>query len=285
MPQINIDFYAAATLDGKHADLANVLKSVGDLEPKQRLVDRGPEYADFIEIINISQNQIFGGAAKVRKIGIPNRFNLKTFQRHALNLGIEEGLEEVAYFIYDSGLKTLALQRHRLFRSGAWQRLVCEVGDTDFNLEPKLRKDKWDRFKKMDRIASLELALLRPDEHPALADVQPSLGKMLDDASADGNAFRVDLKFSMAGSRKSSLTPKWVRGLVNKFRDSDANLERFKVVGASEEEGTEAVDFLRDRLVFSGEVDYAARSLDADECRLLIKKAIQEHKEYLNSLL
>ncbi len=285
MPWINIDFYAAVALDNKDADLASVLKSVGDRPPKDRLIDRGHEYADYIEITHNSHGQIFGGAAKVRKIGIPNRFNLKTFQRHSLGITSEEGLEEVAYFIYDSSLKTLALQRHRLFRSGAWQRLVSEIADTPFNLEPRLRKDKWDRFKKMDRIARLELALINPDQHPALADVQPSLGKLLDDASQDGNAFRIDLKFSMAGARKASLTPAWVRKIVNRFRSSDENLEKFSVTGTTDEGEREAVDFLRDRLVFSGEVEYSSRSLDSEQCWKLIRSAIQQNRDYLKDLL
>jgi Family of unknown function (DUF6731) len=285
LPWINIDFYAAVTLDHKDADLASLLKDVGDLKPKDRLVDRGPEYADYIEVTHISHGQIFGGAAKVRKIGIPNRFNLKTYQRHSLGITTEEGLEEVAYFIYDSSLKTLALQRHRLFRSGAWQRLVSEIADTPFNLEPRLRKDKWDRFKKMDRIASLELALVNPDQHPALADVQPSLGKMLEDASQDGNAFRIDLKFSMAGARKASLTQAWVRKIVSRFRSNNENLEKFAVTGASEDGEREAVDFLRDRLVFSGEVEYSSRSLDSEQCWQLIRRAIHENRDYLKGLI
>ncbi len=285
MPWINVDFYAALTLDHKDANLASMLKYISDLKPNERLVERGPEYSDYIEITHIEHGQIFGGAAKVRKIGIPNRFNLRTFQRHSLGITNEEGLEEIAHFIYDSSSKTLALQRHRLFRSGSWQRLVSQIADTPFNLEPRLRKDKWDRFKKMDRIASLELALINPDQHPALADVQPSLGKLLDDASQDGNAFRIDLKFSMAGARKASLTPVWVRKIVNRFRTNDENLEKFAVKGASEDGEMEAVDFLRDRLVFSGEVEYSSRSLDSEQCWQLIRGALHEHRGYLKSLL
>jgi hypothetical protein len=285
LPWINVDFYGAVTLDHKDADLASMLKAIGDLPPKDRLVERGAEYSDYIEITHNSHGQIFGGAAKVRKIGIPNRFNLKTFQRHSLGITNEEGLEEVAHFIYDSGLKTLALQRHRLFRSGSWERLVSHIADTAFKLEPRLRKDKWDRFKKMERIASLELALINPNQHPALADAQASLGKMLDDASQDGNAFRIDLKFSMAGARKASLTRTWVRNIVSRFRAADENLEKFVVTGASEEGERDAVDFLRDRLVFSGEVEYSSRSLDSEQCWQLIRSALHQNRDYLKSLL
>jgi hypothetical protein len=44
--------------DKKHeVVLTSLLTEVGDLKPQQRLVIRGPEYADFIEVLNISHRQ------------------------------------------------------------------------------------------------------------------------------------------------------------------------------------------------------------------------------------
>ena len=72
MPWINVDFYAAATSDHKDADLTSILKAVGDLKPADRLVDRGSEYADYLEIDHISHGQTFGGASFVTSKDVLN---------------------------------------------------------------------------------------------------------------------------------------------------------------------------------------------------------------------
>jgi hypothetical protein len=90
LPWIHADFYGAVTPDKKRAELSAILKGIGDLPPKDRLVPRGSEYADYLEITNILHGQIFGGAAKIRKTDHPNRFNLKTLERHTLGISTED---------------------------------------------------------------------------------------------------------------------------------------------------------------------------------------------------
>ena len=286
MPWLNIDFYSALDKSKKkRIALGAILKEIGDLPPHKRLLLRGPEYADYIELRHVSANQIFGGAARIRRMGLPSRFNLRTIQRRDLGFDPDEGLEEIAYFIFDDELETLALQRHRLFRSGSFERLVREIGDVQFHLEPKMRKDQWSRFKRLDRIGSLEITLFGPDHHPDFSDVQPSLGKLLDDSAGQANAMRVELRLSMAQVRSQSLNRDWVQAIVSKLRREE-NVETLKVSGRQLDDGdSDEINFLRDRLAFSQEVEYSSRSLEEDECRRVLRRAIDTNREYLNSLL
>jgi len=45
------------------------------------------------------------------------------------------------------------------------------------------------------------------------------------------------------------------------------------------------VDFIRDRLVHSGEVEYEGHQLNKEQCRQLLRQAIESNRAYLRSLL
>jgi hypothetical protein len=154
-----------------------------------------------------------------------------------------------------------------------------------FKLEPKMKKDQWNRFKRFGRLGSIEITLFSPDHHPDFSDVQPSLGKMLDESSTQANAMRVDLRLSMAGSRTNSLNMAWARKLVSSLRKEE-NVEKLKVKGSYGDTGeSDVINFLRDRLAFSHEVEYSTRALDEETCRELLREAVEQNRDYLKTLL
>lgn len=105
MPWLNVDFWDVLTPDNLHADFVRIAKTLLETKYKDRIIDRGAEYADYIEILEIKGGHVFGGGARIRKTGLPGRFNLKTGARHPLPLEKEEGLDEAVFFMYDESLK------------------------------------------------------------------------------------------------------------------------------------------------------------------------------------
>ncbi len=285
MHWINIDFYDVFSGD-ERADMMAILSSVGNREPSPRLADRGEEYSDFIEILGVTDKQVFGGGARIRKMGLPGRFNLQFIQHLDLGIGEDEGLEENVFFLYDEPHKTLALQRHPLFRSTALQRLLEELGETNLFFQPKLRKDRWERLNKMERIGSIEFKLQTPSHHPNFSPAIPALNRFLEEASANANAYQVELKLSMQkNTRKGSLNLNMIRHIVRQLSRAE-NVPLLKVSGKVEgSRNSETIDFIRDRMVFYQAVEYSTRSVGAEECHRILRRAILDNSEYLKSLL
>jgi hypothetical protein len=77
-----------------------------------------------------------------------------------------------------------------------------------------------------------------------------------------------------------------LRNLMRRIRAKDDNIESLRVKGREEGENRqEEIDFIRDRLVFSGNAEYGGRVLEAETCHQILRRAVEEHKAYLKSLL
>jgi hypothetical protein len=71
MPWLNVDFWDVLTIEDKHFDFPQLARSIKSMKYAERIKDRGSEYADFVEVLDLSNNQIFGGGARIRKTGLP----------------------------------------------------------------------------------------------------------------------------------------------------------------------------------------------------------------------
>jgi hypothetical protein len=164
--------------------------------------------------------------------------------------------------------------------------LLCDVTGTAFDVQPRLRKDAWSRFGKMTRIGSIDIKLKAPVHHPDFSKSIPSMGSFLDEATHEINAQTVELRLSMGkGRKKESMNLGLVKKLVGVFQ-SDNGLNQLTVRGRLPgSDRSEIIDFIRDRLVFSGQVEYAERRLDRGQCQQLLRAALDQHREYLQSLL
>ena len=285
MPKVTIDFWDPIDNNGNHFDLLPVCSDVHGLRVRDRMQDRGTEYTDYVVHVESRDGQGFGMAARIRKENLPEKVNLQTGDVRPLDLLAQEGLAEEVHFLYDQGLQTLVTQRNRIFRASALVDLLRDLSGAMFGIQPKLREDAWQRFRRMVRIGSLELKLRTPDHHPNLSQTIPSMAEFLDDAADEVNAFTVDIKMSVERSKTRSLEVGIIRSLVNVFRREE-NLSKLVVSGnRGEGERGEIVDFIRDRLVHTGEVRYDGRQLDGAQCRQLLREALERHRPYLRTLL
>lgn len=286
MVKVNTDFWHVFDSNDAPVDAYSLLLPLKSVASNKRLKHRDSEHADFIEINSVNQKQVFGSASRVRMSGLPGRFNLKTAKRQALGITADEGIDEVTYFLYDSESQTMVTQRHRLIRPSTIEDLISETTGTPIFLSPVLRKDKWARFEKMETIGSFTLRLRGPAHHPDFSGVMESMSKLLTDAQSAVHAETFELKLGAGRGLKKTLNLAAVRNLMTRIRARDDNVESLTVKGREEgKKRSEEIDFIRDRLVFTSNAEYAGRVLEAETCHLILRRAIEENRKYLKSLL
>jgi|GEM_PF-3213603 len=286
MQTVIADFWEVIDPQGNPFDLLPVLEGAATLPTNNRMKDRGPEHSDLLFPPECHETHAFGLAVRIRKVNLPEKGNFQTGEVAPLFFQVNEGAAEEAHFLYDRPLQTLVTQRHKVLRVSGIETLLRDVTGAMFDVQPKLREDAWARFERMTSIGSVELKLRAPAFHPDFSQSIPSMGSFLDEAANEINARTVDLKFSMGrGNRRESMNLALLKRVARAFRggnDLNQLTVRGRIPGA---EKTEVVDFIRDRLVFSGQVEYAERRLDARQCQHLLRAALDRHREYLQSLI
>lgn len=284
MPWLRVDFWhVRRDVDNQHYNLLPLMQQIAALPQNQRLRDRGIEHSDFLEVPQIQGQQVFGEAARGRKVNLPGRLNWQTGDRGELNILPAEAVDETVHFVYDAELRVLVTQRQTLFRAAAVVELVRDVGNAQFHIDPVLRQDKWNRVQRMESIGKIEIAIEGPDHHPDYSGVMPSLNSMLDEA-AELDVISVELTLSMAHSRRSMDVRRGKR-LVNRLRREE-DVEKLKVSGKPADGGkSETVDFMNDRLVHFEQAQYNGRIVDSEQCRLILRRAIEQNRDYLAGLL
>jgi hypothetical protein len=111
------------------------------------------------------------------------------------------------------------------------------------------------------------------------------MGTFLDEAAERVNAISVDLKLSVERVRSRSLDVGLVRTIARFFRGEN-NVTKMSVSGRrADADGSEIIDFLRDRLVYTGVVEYAERQLNTRQCQQLLREALETHRAYLTRLV
>jgi hypothetical protein len=283
MPKtVTVDFWDVLDMDGNPFDLFSVIEGASQLEVAARMKPRWAGQIDFLaEAFFLNQSSVSGTAVLIRTQDWPGRIHLETGALNALNLPTGEEVREDMSFVFDRSLQTLATQRQQLFRASRFANLLQDITRTPFIIQPKLREDAWERFERMTRIGKVEIKVQGPIHHPTFSRSTPSMAQLLDEAKNETNAIDIGLILSM-GRARTSLARQRIRAVLNFFR-RDGNAQSLTVTGNQADGPSETVDFINDRLVFSGEVDYAGKHLDRERCRQLLSQAMVEHRDYLVS--
>jgi len=285
VPIVSIDFWDVLDSSGLRLDLVPICIECGTKSVEDRMKERKGEAIDYLDAVHSNEKHSIGTIARIRKNNWPSRANLKTGELAPLGLPDGIAIAEEMSFLFDRGHCVLATQRHPFFRSSAVPVLLAEISGMEIALQPKLRKDAWNRVKKMTRIGTLEVKLTGPTHHPDFSDVIPAMGKLLDEADEKLNVIDIGLHLSVGRSRKKELDRDPIQKLIALFRN-EPNVSSLVVRGnPAIDEPSEAVDFIRDRLVFSGDVGYSGKHLERSQCQQLLHQAISQNSKYLKSLI
>lgn len=208
MPWLRVDFWnVLRDVDNEPFDLFAFMGQFGAMPQAQRLVDRGVEYSDFLEVPAFLNRQVCGEATRGRKVNLPGKLNVRSGARAELGIRPDEAVDEAVRFVYDADLQVLVTQRQLVFRATALVDLLRDLGNANFHISPVLRQDKWNRVRRMESIGKVEIALRGPDHHPDFAGIMPSLNRLLDEAGETMNAISAELTLTMGHSRQSLNVP------------------------------------------------------------------------------
>jgi len=246
---VTVDFWDV--LDDDHPlDLLPVIKAANEATVAERMKPRWAGQIDFFAEAFLNQTSASGTAVLVRTQDWPGRVHLGTGALNALSLPTGEEVREDMTFLFDRNLQTLVTQRQQLFRASRFAKLLQDITHAKFVIQPKLRKDAWERFERMTRIGKVEIKVFGPLHDPTFSRSTPSMAQLLAEAKNETNAMEVGLILSM-GRAKTSLARQKIRSVLNFFR-RDGNARSLTVTGNEADSRSETVDFINDRLIFCG---------------------------------
>lgn len=287
MPNVNIDFFCPLDQNGKFIDLAAAIVTAAKQPKKQRLKFRNPHYSDFLESAKpLSDGSVLGTMARVRMKGLPGKFDSESYTLGDLGLPEKDGVSEEVHFLIDNPLQVVALLRNGHFRSSQVEALMADTTGLQFTLEPKVRADVWKRLQKFNHISTVAVKLKEPNFHPDLSDSLPAVSELIDEANKVAELASIEIVFKMKKGLANPQDVGPIKRLIRSFRDVGNTSKLFARGTEPDASKTEPIDFLRDRIVAGGEVDYGeGRRLDGSQCKLLLRQAVDKNRAFLESLL
>jgi hypothetical protein len=282
---VKVDFWDVIGQDDKPFDLLPIIENVSKLPFQKRMRDRAAGQKDYLAEVFPGPAAASGTVALIRAEDWPSSFDNQTGELDALLLAANQDLAEEMSFLFDRDLRTLATQRNRQFRATRLAAFLCELSGAKFFIQPKLREDAWSRFQRMTRIGKVELKVFGPLHHPEFSRSIPPMAGLLNESQNSVNALEVGIILSVGRQKKRTLDLGIVRRIVDFFRQGEETAASLTVSGNAGDDNAETVDFIHDRLIFAGRVDYTEKHLDRAKCRQLLTEAIQTHRAYLAGLL
>ncbi len=287
MPVVNVDFYAPIDETGNPVDISAAVLAAAKLKPKERLKYRTSVYSDFLEGAKmLSDKTVLGSSARVRMKGLPGRFDSANYKLSHLDLIERDGVSEEVHFLIEPALQVIALQRNGHFRSTQVEALLSDLTGLKISLQPRVRADMWKRLQEFDHIGTFGFKLKDPSIHPDFAESLPSIGRTIEDAGKIGELASIEIIIKMRSGVANPQDVNLLKKVIRSFRES-GNATKLYARGSNPEASkSEPLDFIRDRIVASGEVEYGdGRRLDGEQCKQLLRSALNTNRAFLETLV
>jgi len=283
MPKFNVEFYKPSVQvnPGEPAvAFVDVLQRIAAMTPRQR-IRGGLDPAVILSLERQQGAEYFGEAARIRTEDLPSVVHTGTGHRHNLEIDAQEGLGEEIHFLYDSRVDVIAVQRRGHFRASALENLLSDLSRNNVRFDVILREDAWQRFETMDVVKKVYFKLARPQDFVGESR-QPLLRVlgMMDDFN--GILAKVEISVGRSDRR---LRPNPIRGIIDMYNRSRDNFTALSITGAIQAQDgdthVETVDFVHGKLSFTADVERRGRRLNTEGCRLALREAIRENRDYL----
>ena len=281
MPRITIEFYKPSVGGDNPQPFSNVLESIAQMNPRQRV--RGAPDPAGIFTLQRNGDEFVGEAARIRMEDLPRVANIGTGQRHDVDVQEREGLSEEIHFLYDSALDVVAVQKRLHMRASALKELISDLAESPLDFHIILRRDAWERFQQMGMVRKIYFKLARPQD--LAGQRRPSLRRVLEEMD-EFNGVSAKVQISVERERNRGLNLDSVRELVADFRARAGDFDALSITGAirgGDDEGSETVDFVTGRLQHTDEVPLRGRRLDPNGCRLALRRGLRAHRAYLHA--
>ena len=285
MPKFSVEFYRPVVLGDRAPTFTAVLQGIAALDAPRRI----RRDFDPAAILSLTQqdHEFIGEAARIRMDELPSVIDTANGNRHDLNVSDVEGLGEELHFLYDSELTVIAVQNRGHFRASALEQLLSDLSGQRLEFQIILKEDAHRRFRRMEFVSKINFKLARPRD--LRGRLLPPLNRVFGEIDEfDGVAAKMEI--SIGRRRGRSLNLDAIQRLIEAYRDRRDTFKSLSITGAvREDDGPEApthvetVDFIKERLAYSQEVDRRGRGrrLDAEGCRVALRRAIREHREHL----
>lgn len=243
---LKYDFYQVVMSDLEPRTFESVLDEANALVGAARTFDNGEYHVRLVELTQ-QQGHFRGDIARIRMNDIPEKMRLSG-EREILDLEDDQGLGEIASFIYNPQLRVLVLMRNRFaVTATGFANYFQNLGHIhgDLVLEHILEADAYQRLARMNIAHKVEVGIaapgngaifdnlgLRPQTMAELINVAPKV--------------RMDFTISMDRERNLTLPLRAVRNMVTTFtRDHAGEVVKLIVTGKENpEQRLDAVDLL-----------------------------------------
>lgn len=285
MPKFSVEFYRPEVLGDTGTSFSDVLQNIAGMNDAGRI--RVGDDPAVVLTVEHNENEFIGEAARIRMDDLPSVVSVASGNRHDLQMADQEGLGEEIYFLYDVGLDVIAIQNKGHFRASALALLLGDLASASLYFQPILTRDASDRFDRMSLVRKISFRLARPHDFGGART--PALNRsfrIIDDF--DGASAKVEI--TVGRERGRGLSMNAAHRLVEAFGHAGEQFKSLSITGAIREaqaqggaEHPEIVDFIKERLSFTTEVDRRGRGrrLDAEGCRVALRRAIRERRAEL----
>ena len=287
MAAFNIEFYQPQVINVQNVSFPDLLNRIAAMNAVERIRQGSDPAAILVLQRDDREQQFLGEAARIRMDDLPGIIDTLSGERHDINVRAQEGLSEEIHFLYDLNLNIIAVQRKGHFRAAALEKLISDISRTAVSFQAILRRDAWERFQRMELATKINFKLARPDD--IQGQPRPAVTRIFREID-EFNGVSAKIEITVGRQRHRSLSMAAIRRFVQDFIGMGESFQDLSITGAIREgEDDEAVlhrdtvDFLKDRLMVSSEVDRAARGrrLDGEGCRLALRRSIREQEDYL----
>lgn len=245
---LNFDYFQVVMPEEEQRNFETVLETVNGLEGADRTYDNG-EYHVRLVGLTPQQGYFRGDIARIRMNDIPDKMRLSG-EREVIDLDDDQGLGEIASFIYNPQLRVLVLMRNRFaVTASGFANYFQNLGNFHgiLYLEHVLEADAYQKLARMNIAHKVEVGFaapgngaifdnlgLRPQTMAELINVAPKV--------------RMDFTISMDRERNLTLPLRSLRNMVTIFtREHAGELVKLVVSGKENpEQRLDVVDMLEE---------------------------------------
>lgn len=270
MKQLKYNFYQVIMPQDSRADFATILNRVNTLEGRARL-DASDDYPVRLHFLSTTPAYLLGDIARIRMNDIPPKMKFSG-ETESLDLDDDEGLGEVASFIYHPTTNVLMLMRNRnavtISRFHNYIENLCEINNIQF--KHVLQQEAYQRLQQLTTIQRLELQVAAPGNGGIFNDLglTPQIALNL---MGQSPRVRVALIFSTGYERERSLPRQVIDNIVNAFRirsqQMDGDSMSLVVSGREQNYQKDVIDLFDDVLTDFIDVNIREQRVITDDQR------------------
>jgi len=261
--KVYADYFNVTEEKGTFVQILDHLHKITNVAGRNYYIDGVPMRLDEVHKDTLLNAGIIeGDMIKIRMDNIPSKASVRGSKK-TLGLNDDEGLGEETAFLYDSKHKIAIIQRNR---RGTTYRIFEQYFNSfgiDLNsmitFEPIICPGTIEKMESANSYRKL-IVKVQPFQSAAmLKSCGPAVGHAID-AMKDIGGEKIEICVSLSRSSDKTLNKLGIQALVKKLLKCNqdtpgSSIQKLQMTADIEDTGVEPIDFLRDRVQFSDELE------------------------------